>query len=42
MNRTVSIGMEWSDSDSSIDSMPESDPDSDLEGDWPQQTGFQV
>ena len=40
ITRNQSIGMEWSDSDSSIDSMPDSD--SDLEGDWPEQTGFMV
>ena len=40
ITRNQSIGMEWSDSDSSIDSMPDSD--SDLEGDWPEQTGFVV
>ncbi|XP_064404657.1 kalirin-like [Halichondria panicea] len=36
--RHPSIGLEWSDSDSSVDSMPDSD--SDFEGDWPQKTGF--
>lgn len=40
MSRLPSIGLEWSDSDSSVDSMPDSD--SDLEGDWPRETGFMV
>ncbi len=40
MNRLPSIGLEWSDSDSSVDSMPDSD--SDFEGDWPRETGFMV
>ena len=41
--RTHSVTMNWSDSDSSIDSMPSSGSDnSDNEGDWPEQTGFHV
>lgn len=41
--RMHSLSVEWSDSDSSIDSMPSSvEEDDDHDGDWPEQTGFQV
>ena len=41
--RTHSVTLNWSDSDSSIDSMPSSSPEnSDNEGDWPERTGFHV
>ena len=41
--RTRSVTLNWSDSDSSIDSMPSSSPEnSDNEGDWPERTGFHV
>ena len=42
--RMHSISTGWSDSDSSVDSMPGSsaDEDDDQEEDWPKKTGFQV
>ena len=41
--RTHSVTLNWSDSDSSIDSMPSScSENSDNEDDWPEQTGFHV
>ena len=41
--RTHSVTLNWSDSDSSIDSLPSSSPEnSDNEGDWPERTGFHV
>ena len=42
--RMHSLSVEWSGSDSSVDSMPTSggEEDDDHDGDWPEQTGFQV
>ena len=40
-----SLSVEWSDSDSSIDSLPSSDEeqqDEENELDWPEERGFQV
>ena len=39
--RTPSINIDWSDSDSSIDSLPPSSPESSGE-EWPETTGFHV
>ena len=38
--RTQSVGVQWSDSDSSVDSMPSSGDENDP--DWPSNPGFQV
>ncbi len=40
--RMDSLSVEWSDSDSSVDSMPSSANEDDEQEDWPEHTGFQV
>lgn len=40
--RTPSINIDWSDSDSSIDSLPPSSPESSGDEEWPEKTGFHV